>query len=322
MTKRLPCLLLVILQLIAQQSLLVWPAVVMAGILIPAVPALAQNQNLETIREGVNRGNYYMAHNLFKRAIDEYEKCLDLDPDNSYAKGNIILAHNNWGIYHFHQGEYDLAKKEWEMALRLDPNDRNARNNLAIWQRTMARMGKPTSQPAPQFESDEPPPSLQAKEPPPAAVLLSPNKRAADATQASTQTSLPENDSPSISSGAKLITSQKSASTGTSSRQDSRPTQVSSQAEPLNSYYDIGESSGVKILPKVQPRRQSEAETVGASTLDDTINRLESKIYGQTHKEISVLQRLDKMEVDSFGSVSSGPITDRLSRLKALFNMP
>ena len=87
-------------------------------------------------------------------AIDEYNAALDIDPGSQTAKENIVLAHNNWGIFLFHHNKYDEAKAEWDKALQMNPLDRNAKQNLAVLKQTLSRLAPPKP-PAEKAKGDE-----------------------------------------------------------------------------------------------------------------------------------------------------------------------
>jgi hypothetical protein len=98
--------------------------------------------------------------------------------------------------------------------------------------------------------------------------------------------------------------------------QESKPAQpAASPNTSLDSYYDSGIESGAKILP----RKHNDSEAL--PKIDESINRLETKIYGQPRNETSVLKRLERMELDSFGKINDAPITERIAKLKRLFSI-
>jgi hypothetical protein len=96
---------------------------------------------MAALHDHVARGNALMARRQYGPAIDEYQKCFEIDPNNQVAKGNIALAHNNWGILYFSQKKYDEANAEWQQSLKIQPNQVSARRNLQILQATLDRLG-------------------------------------------------------------------------------------------------------------------------------------------------------------------------------------
>ena len=107
----------------------------------------------------MERGNSLMAKQLFQAALSEYQKCLVIDPGNATAKSNIVLLHNNWGIYYFRHNQYPDAQSEWQTALRLNPNDSKAKNNMLILKKELNRLGVELSDQLP--AQDKQPPQKQ-----------------------------------------------------------------------------------------------------------------------------------------------------------------
>jgi tetratricopeptide (TPR) repeat protein len=269
--------------------------------------AQADEASYAEVRNDINRGNMYLSRNLFQQAIEEYQKSLDLDPGNSYARSNIVLAHNNWGIFYYQQGKYELAKEQWETALRLSPNDRKAKYNLSICQQAMARQGKSTQAETPPIGE-----ATEAKEKPPESAVVILN--------ASDNAKNPDPDIPPLSkqnSDAFVETPPPSKENALAQKtHESKPAQPEALSNPpLDSYSDSGIESGAKLLP----RKHNDSEAV--PKIDESINRLETKIYGQPRSETSVLRRLERMELDSFGKVNDAPITERIAKLKRLFSV-
>jgi tetratricopeptide (TPR) repeat protein len=65
-----------------------------------------------------------LAHDT-KRAIDEYTKCADIDPD-------FFQAFVNAGVLHEEMGDSDLAEKSYMRALEISPDNGMVLNNLAV----------------------------------------------------------------------------------------------------------------------------------------------------------------------------------------------
>ena len=72
-----------------------------------------------------NRGSLFDKQELYDRAIDDYSKAIELNPD--YAK-----AYNNRGFDYDNQHLYDKAIADYAKALEIDPNFTKAYNNLEI----------------------------------------------------------------------------------------------------------------------------------------------------------------------------------------------
>jgi|GEM_PF-1626690 len=93
-------------------------------------PAFADNAT--EIRDHNNRGNMLLGRRLFQDAISEYETVLQIDPSHAVAKGNLALAHNEWGIWFYRYKKYKEAKEQWEIAIKINPNDANVKRNLTL----------------------------------------------------------------------------------------------------------------------------------------------------------------------------------------------
>ncbi len=71
-----------------------------------------------------NRGNAYGNLGEYRRAIEDYDQALRIDPGNT-------LAYNNRGNAYDNLGEYRRAIEDLDQALRLDPGFAFAYNNRA-----------------------------------------------------------------------------------------------------------------------------------------------------------------------------------------------
>jgi hypothetical protein len=59
----------------------------------------------------------------------------------------------------------------------------------------------------------------------------------------------------------------------------------------------------------------------GASSVDDQLSAVEAKMYGQTQTNLTVMQRLEKMEREVSGQTRSGSIIERINYLKQNIGM-
>lgn len=127
-----------------------------------APPAFADQLDAMKARDFLQKGNNHLNRYEFQQALDAYTECLLCDPNNRTARENIVLTHNNWGIWWFQKRKYKEAREEWEQTLKLNPADRNARQNLQVLKVTLSRAGvteEGEKKPPPQKEtpSDFPP---------------------------------------------------------------------------------------------------------------------------------------------------------------------
>ncbi|MGC8940987.1 MAG: tetratricopeptide repeat protein, partial [Candidatus Nanoarchaeia archaeon] len=72
-----------------------------------------------------NRGVAYADKGELDKAIQDFNKALELDP-------NFVEAYNNRGIAYAYKGEFDKAMQDWNKALELDPKYANAYYNRGI----------------------------------------------------------------------------------------------------------------------------------------------------------------------------------------------
>ncbi|MBA3856438.1 MAG: hypothetical protein C0507_05955 [Cyanobacteria bacterium PR.3.49] len=133
------------------------------------MPAGAESLEAMKAREFLQKGNIHLTRLEFQAALDAYTECLLLEPNNRTAKENIVLTHNNWGIYWFQKRKYKEAREEWEQALKLNPADRNARNNMQILRVTLSRQGLTD-----EGEKKQPPAKANSDFPPSQAIILTP----------------------------------------------------------------------------------------------------------------------------------------------------
>jgi tetratricopeptide (TPR) repeat protein len=61
---------------------------------------------------------YYTLDN-FDQALHDFNKVIELDPDDG-------TAYHNRGLIYYNQGNYTLAMKDFDQAVRLDPDDDDA----------------------------------------------------------------------------------------------------------------------------------------------------------------------------------------------------
>lgn len=71
-----------------------------------------------------NRGNAYDNLKEYDKAIEDYDKAIELDPKFAYT-------YNGRGITYYKKGNYDKAKKDFDYAIKLDPDFSYAYGSLA-----------------------------------------------------------------------------------------------------------------------------------------------------------------------------------------------
>ena len=79
-----------------------------------------------------NRGVAYNDLKQYERAISDYNKAIELNP-------NFALAYNNRGWAYYCLKKYQQALKDFDKAIELNPNNTQAKNNRAACLKAMGR---------------------------------------------------------------------------------------------------------------------------------------------------------------------------------------
>ena len=82
-------------------------------------------------------GDGYALVSRFPDAIMHYQKALDLAPDDTEIRQNLVITYNNYGVTLRNNGEWDAAIRVYQNALALQPTYQLTRTNLhdALWQK-------------------------------------------------------------------------------------------------------------------------------------------------------------------------------------------
>lgn len=237
------------------------------------VLAQSDRQTQLVIKQTIEQGNILMSKQLFKEALSEYERCLRTDPNNATARANIVLLHDNWGVYYFRHNQYQDAQIEWETALRLNPNDSKAKSNMLVLKNTLAKLGLDIN-----TES----------------TMINQQKRISEEKQKAGE-----------ESAVVILGTHKN-----------KP--AAEENNNLEQYYSKGSGTANGTINK--PAINQTEERTQTSLVDEQLNRIEHKVYGRSLDELPITKRLEKLETDSFGQVSTSPIIERLQKLKQLYD--
>lgn len=279
----------------------------------------ASRMDVMKAREHINKGNLYMGRLAFQQAIDEYLEALIVDPSNQAAKDNIVLAHNNWGIVHFRQKKYDEARAEWEAALKLNPLDRNAKANLVVLKQTMARLGiqggngDGAAKEGEAGKKEKFPATKEVKDPPPsssAVMILTPGIKQSSSTTSSTDAGAVKSYADNTPSDARPVSTGTSGTTTSGPSTNSGATSAASATTPPPA-----------VTPTATYNENNTGGGVSISTLEDKLAGIELKIYGHKQADAPVLKRLEKIEMDTAGSVKTGNIKDRIEALRQSYGL-
>ncbi len=251
-------------------------------------------QSQMSAREHIVRGNQFLSRRAFQQALDEYQEALKLEPNNATAKGNILVAHNNWGMYYALKKDWQHANQEFEACLQLDPNFHDAARNLNLLKRDMAKdMQENSDQPW------DPRADGEANEKPSQAKKTEAKKAEAKGKQEAPSAVI-------LTPGLKSTTTATESTNTTDATSTSAP---NATVAPTNNASNYGNQFF------------STDKNAGSGTIDQQLSAVEMKVYGHKQEDMPVLKRLEKLETDTSGSISQGTIKDRIEHLKQSFGI-
>lgn len=102
---------------------------ILAGALLAAIlggPGLRAADTRESARSHVSFGIDVAQRGLWREAIYQWERALEIDPSYAAALNNLAVAYE-------HQGQLEKARKAYERALELDPNNAQIRQNYELF---------------------------------------------------------------------------------------------------------------------------------------------------------------------------------------------
>ncbi len=315
-----------------------------------AQPAFADALNTMKAREFLQKGNNHLNRYEFQQALDAYTECLLCDPNNRTARDNIVLTHNNWGIWWFQKRKYKEAREEWDQALKLNPADRNARQNLQVLRVTLSRAGLSEDG---EKKAAPVPPKASTDFPPSQAIILTPGLKQSSSSSASSGAAIitggagsgsaaspagtdaaasagvsignQSSESNDTGSGAAVIIKSSKTPPATTSGVDSSSSSISTYANDSATTAPAGTEGGTgkfTTAPTVAPppsTPSSSAATAGGSqgeNIEDSIGQIEQKIYGRKQESLPIMKRLEKLETDTHGKTKSGTIKERIDTLR------
>lgn len=85
---------------------------------------------------------------------------------------------------------------------------------------------------------------------------------------------------------------------------------------------DSGKKKSPNFLSKSDDEESDSKQKDGdesASTVDDVLAKIENKVYGKVSKNMPILKRIERLEVETMGKKKSGSIADRLKELKETY---
>lgn len=287
-------------------------------------------------REFLQKGNAHLNRLEFQKALEAYTESLLCDPDNRVVKDNVVLTHNNWGIWYFQKKKYKEAREEWDQALKLNPRDANARQNLRVLQATLSRQGLQNDDGG----SKTPDKSGKPEIPPSQVIILTPGLKQGNSTSGSPDTPAGTGNSSSgtadpfssgasegSAGGATIIpsTTSPTSTTATPSVSSGNSTSSNPSTVPSNIASPIPLPSSSIMTKTDNPSTSSQSSaTAGGSqgdSFEEQIGQIEMKINGRKQDSMPIMKRLEKLEIDTHGQKKSGTIKERIDTLRKSYGI-
>jgi len=247
------------------------------------------------IKSIIEHGNALMQKHAFKEALADYEKCVAMDPGNITARSNIVLLHDNWGVYYFAHNQYQDAQVEWETALQLNPKDAKAKRNMLVLKNTLAHMGLDLNTESNLIKQEKEVEHNQNKSEGQSAVVI----------LGGSKNEVPDKD---------YVNQYYSHEPG-----GNAISPKDSQIETRTAEPKANEQSAKIATPTPVREAQVTKEPHDQSMIEQTLSRIERKVYGRPLDELPVIKRLEKLEADNFGQISTLPILERVQKLNQLY---
>lgn len=289
-------------------------AISLALLLFSFRGAVGQSIDNAALREHVARGNQLMQHRQFSQALEEYEIAKALDPKNTIVLHNISECHNNWGIACFRQKNYDEAIVHFTKTLALDPRHGQARYNLEICRRSMPKDESPSLDKAEgDFGKIVKKNEKHNKPEEPAGKIVTSISASAPAAGSSAEQGKGKTLFGSFSGGAATY-SKSPASTVSS------PPAAAASEKPLE-VEALSSDQVIMLKPQAAATVSSVSEAKSEFSLEDGLSALELKVYGKKQSDLTVIKRLEKLEMETTGQAGSGTISERIQQLRKNIGM-
>jgi hypothetical protein len=317
--------------------------------------------NIDIARDLVNKGNYLMASGKFTEALKMYEEAKKYEPGNAVIRENIAKVYNNWALSYIRQNKYYEAKEKLEKCLELSPGYANARTNMAILRRRAEEEGIDLETPPQDESKNLPKipdvPKLPdggqlpkvapvAPEGPQAGAVLFiggvkqpvvPETPVAPATPQvdafpTSATSEPPASGPSfvtpVTSGPSFVTPATNPPSTVVPAVVTTPAPTPSAApatfvaKPANPLFPTLPTQFVEPPPRTSAATSAPAApATPVVSFDEQLTAVEMKVYGAKQTNLTVLQRLEKIEKDSAGQIRTGTILERINYLKSAYGL-
>jgi hypothetical protein len=323
-----------------------------------AAPALA-GSNLDAARDLVNKGNYMMASGKYPEALKIYEEARKLEPTNTVIKNNIGLVYNNWGRTLANQKKYAEALEKFNKCLEVSPGYAQARRNIALLKQMALDEGidldaPPEAAGAPGGDAGKLPDGGWLPGHDPKTSGAKPAEPVVSGTAAIAPKVAPVQpeagavlfiggvkQTPPTDSGPAFVEPVTSPPAAVVTPPVVTPPVVPPAAPatvaPPATFVQKSVNSMYPSTPQMYPADAihtappavvtppapavSAPPAVPVVSFDDQLTAVEMKIYGAKQNNLTVLQRLEKIEKDSQGQVRSGTIMERINYLKSSYGL-
>lgn len=311
--------------------------------------------NIDLARNLVNKGNYLMASQKFAEALKTYEEAQKYEPSNAVIKENIAKVYNNWAIWFTRQKKYHEAQEKLQKCLELMPGYSQARTNMGLLKRMAMDDGIDLDAP----EGSDPaipklPDGGEVKKPladgsqAPKTAPVQPEQQAGAVlfiggvkqpappmvdSYPISATSAPPETPPTSAPGTGTTVPPSLAVpaapvTTTPPPANPDPGPATFTMKPQNPMFpvtpnqypnDALHSPAPPAAPTTTPATPPPA--VPAVSFDEQLSAVEMKVYGAKQTNLTVLQRIEKIEKDSLGQPRNGTILERINYLKSSFGL-
>ncbi|MBX9879390.1 MAG: tetratricopeptide repeat protein [Candidatus Obscuribacterales bacterium] len=272
-------------------------SIVVAALLCSSITCLPSvDAEVPGVRDHINRGNMFLSRRAYEEAIKEYDEALKLEPTNSIAKGNIVVAHTNWGISLANRNQYKEAMEQWQLCLTLSPGYKDAVRNMALLRSKLERSNQ--------------------------LDLIGEGDEGGDVVW--------QGDKINKSDKGKKENAKASASPDNANAPSSikilTPGIKQNPESGLQSY-DMSTMSSSSPTPSkttetvMQSQSSPPPSASSSDTMDEQLGQIETKVYGSRQTNMPVIQRLQKLETDAAGHPRTGTIKERIDFLRQTWGL-
>lgn len=116
-------------------------------------------------------------------------------------------------------------------------------------------------------------------------------------------------------------TSPPSSQVSTSNSQSSSPSYSATSGGSTASTPESTESYNEPTSTISRPAASEAPSDNSAATVNKLLTEIEKKVYGKTSETLPIIKRLERIEIDTLGHKVTGPINERLNKLKETYGL-